>query len=287
MSKTFDLTEEGILMAVHIERGGLSQQSRMLSHEAARAHDANARRVATSVKKLDSDILAPNTSVVNRARKFFETYSIPWLNGGLRYVPIANYPKVKSGLQELSNEFEDTFMEIDSNYDSHKLDYLKQVNDIADEVPFPTREQLRAGFSFSWTEMPLPNVDDIRLKHISKKDAEAIEEGVKSQYAKILKNSQYEIVDRLRELVAHLKDKLDADGGRVFHAAVENVQEAVAIVETLNITGDPDVTRIINRVRAEIATIDVDALKKDDNLRMAKSNLASDVLADIKKSFGK
>lgn len=287
MGHDFDLTENGLLMAVHINRAGLSQQSRMLSHEAAHSHNANARKIATSVKKLDSEILSDNTSVVNRARKFFDTYSIPWMDSGLRYVPITNYPKVKQGLAKLQNEFEDSFSEIDRHYDSHKLAYLKEVNDIADEVPFPTREQLRSGFSFSWTEMALPNVDDIRLKHISKKDAVEIERNVKSQYEKILKNSQTEIVNRLKERVSHLKDKLDAEGGRIFASAVENIQEEVEIVKALNITDDPDINRIIKRIETELASIDVDAVKKNDTIRMEKSNVASSVLDDIKKSFGK
>src|SRR5579859_4112170 len=229
MSRRFDLTENGILMAVHMNRAGLSQQSRMLAQEAAKSHNANAKRMATAVKKLDSDVLADNTSVVNRARKFFETHSIPWMDSGLRYVPISNYPKVKKGLQELSNEFEDTFSEIDKHYESHKLTYLKEVNDIADEVPFPTREQLRSGFQFSWTELPLPKTDDIRLMHMSEEDAAEIEANVKSHYEKILKNSRTEILERLQKRVAHLKDKLDADGGRVFHAAVDNVKEELDV----------------------------------------------------------
>ena len=267
-------------------RAGITAQSKTLTREAAKAHKADPKSVKGIVQKLESEVLADNTSIMNRARSFLDERSLPWLKG-LRLVPLTNYNEVRKGLDKFSDEWNDSVAALLSQYDELRRDYLRRVNDLADEVEFPSRQKLEMGFRFGWTEMPLANPDDIRLKHISAKAVAEIKANISEQMETKLRSAQVEIVDRLKELILNLKEKTEDTDRRMFQSLIKNIEDAVDVLPSLNITNDPEINRLINDVKSKFTGIDVDDLKKDEKARAVVAKQASTVLDDIKKSFGR
>jgi hypothetical protein len=82
------------------------------------------------------------------------------------------------------------------------------------------------------------------------------------------------------ELVAHLRDRLqtgpDGKKKRLHESALTNLAEFLAYFDHKNVTNDDQLKRVVDDLRAKLATADVEAIKTIDTLR---ERLCSDMSA--------
>lgn len=282
---TFDIRKESVLGKVFVGQVGLTSRSRTLTDEVVANHKMDRNSAAAVVVKLEAECRKEITQAQNQARALIESKSLPWSRTGFRLIPIKNLPELMVEMSKISNKFYDGVTNLLNNYDHLRTDYLRRVNDVADEIPFPTKEQIKSGFKFDFITMPLPNVEDIRLNHVSEEVVEEIRSSTVQGFNDRLQEAQSEIVERLIQLVLHVKDQCDKDPKETrFHKTlITNIEDAVEILPSLNITNDPKITKLIEKVRDNLTGIDVEDLKKDASYRSATVQIASSVLKDLKK----
>jgi hypothetical protein len=290
MGETFDLTQEALLVRLYIGQGGLTSRSSTLTREAAEAHQADYRSVAGVIYILTAEDRKETTKAINEARAFFYANTLPWDDNAYRLVPVTRYAHLKRELQRIENEFSDSVERLLANYDHLRKDYLRRVNDLAQEVPFPTSEEFRAAFKFDLLEMPIASPHDIRLRHVNQTTVNELRTKVTAQMNDRLASAQAEIVERLKDRVRRLKEQTADKDSRLFKSLVSNIEEDVDVLPKLNLTNDPEINRLIERVRAELAGIDVTTLRGDSKeaqkLRGHIHKTASSVLDDLQ-SYGK
>lgn len=285
MSDTFDLTQEAILGRLFIGQGSLYSRSDTLTREAAEKHEADKESVSGIVRKLKASDRAKITKAINEARALFYTYTLPWSNNAFRLIPLTKYVHLKSELQRLENDFMDAVEELLTNYDDLREDYHRRVRDLAQEVPFPTKTELRNSFRFSMEEMPIANSNDIRLRHINQQEVEELKQRVQQQISERLIEAEREIIQRLTSMVTRVKEQTASKDKRIFQSLIDNIDEAMAVLPALNIDNNPEITRLIERVNRELASVDVKAVRTDEKFRKQVHKQSSDLLTDLR-SFG-
>lgn len=285
-----------MLVRVPIKMRGLTAKSQTLTREAADTHEGDRDSFSAGVKLFGVDPLSPIIRIVNMARAFHIENTLPWADTGFRLIPVERLPYWQRELTRMQGEFMDAVDGLIAAYPRLRKDYIRRVNDVAQEIPFPTLEQLKGNFDFDLMMQPIANPNDLRLKHIDPKTVAELKAKAAADMSAILDEGHKDIINRLFKVVNRIHEQTSSADGRLFRSLVGNLEEAVDVLPKLNLRNDPEIKRLINRVRTELSSIDLEALKtngkRGDVLKVAQTEraktakAASSILSDIK-SYGK
>jgi hypothetical protein len=118
--------------------------------------------------------------------------------------------------------------------------------------------------------MPLPDVGDWRLD-IGNEAAASMREQYEKFYGEQLTKAMSDVWERTHDALTKMSERLDYAGKedrKVFRdSLVENVQEIVDLLGTMNVTNDPYMTDAHKRLDAAMQGITPDALREDAYLR--------------------
>lgn len=283
-----NLSEMGMLVRVPIKMRGLTAKSQILTEEAADARDGDRDSYSAGVKKYSVDTLSPIIHIVNEARSFHGKNTLPWADTGFRLIPVERLAFWQRVLTEKQGDFIEETEALFGRYAQLRRDYVRRIHDgrIVSELPFPTLEQLRHNFDFRLMMQPIANPDDLRLKHVDPKTVAELKARATADMAAILEESHKDIINRLFKVVSKIHEQTNNADGRLFKSLVANLEEAVDVLPALNLSNDPEIKRLIGRVRTELTNINLESLKVNEKERIKTAKVAGSILSDIK-SYGK
>lgn len=86
---------------------------------------------------------------------------------------------------------------------------------------------------------------------------------------------------RMREVVAHMVDRLNDPESRFHGSLVTNVLDLVEILPRLNVSGDHDPNRFAEQIRDRLCNHSAQELKKHDLLRVTTAADAANIVAEM------
>jgi len=86
---------------------------------------------------------------------------------------------------------------------------------------------------------------------------------------------------RMREVVAHMVDRLNEPESRFHGSLVTNVLDLVEILPRLNVSGDQDLNRFAEQIRQRLCNHSAQELKKHDLLRVTTAADAANIVAEM------
>src|SRR6185312_17333824 len=150
------------------------------------------------------------------------------------------------------------------------------------ENDYPTPSELRAKFSFETKVLPLPDASDFRVA-LGNEEKDRIKRQITAAVEASLQVGSRELWYRLYEAVQHMADRLTAykvTGNGVEHpfrdTVVTNLVKLVDVLPKLNITNDPELERLANRVRASLL-VDPKELRTSESVRNETAKAAADI----------
>lgn len=278
-----NLQKEAILVTVTIKQGSVWGKSPTLANEAAEKHGADPASVSGSIIKLDKTVRAAIVNIMGQARQVLYKHTLPWDDGGYRLCPIAQYETLKRELLALQNAFYDAVQDVLDRYEELRADYHRRVPGIlAQEVPFPTYQEMQSSFRFELRELLLADPNDIRLNNVSDSVVAEIQAKVQAATNARVGSASELIVKRLIERVERVAEQCGKEKGKIYETLITNIQDDMAILPDLNITNDPKVTALIDRVRSTLAGLDFEDIRRDQGTRLHAAKLAENVLDDLR-----
>ncbi len=85
----------------------------------------------------------------------------------------------------------------------------------------------------------------------------------------------------MREVVAHMVDRLNDPESRFHGSLVTNVLDLVEILPRLNVSGDHDPNRFAEQIRDRLCNHSAQELKKHDLLRVTTAADAANIVAEM------
>lgn len=269
-------------MRLSITQGNLTAGSRDASAAAASVTNADDKSIKSGLIVLKREDRQKIINVMNDARAQFQSNTLLWDEGGYRLCPLRNYATLKSMLEEQEVNFTEAVESLLARYNALKADYEARVNGLAIENPFPSYDDLEWGFTFRWSAMPIANPLEGKLKYLDPDAAQNLQKAMQIAVQVRLGEAQKEIISRLSEKVQNLKDRVEAESPRIHDSLIGKLQAEVRILPNLNITGDPEITRLIERVRVELSSLDLNGLRNSRQYLAAAAESANSVLDDLR-----
>jgi hypothetical protein len=219
------------------------------------------------------------------ARRTFYAQTLPWADEGWRLLPTANYEAFTDAMRKARVEFEaavDTFV---AEYPDLREQARKLLNGMYRQEDYPSASALRRKFSFSVEFSPVPSQGDFRLD-LPQDQLSEIEARTMSRVERATKDAMEDAYARLRGVVEHVSETLTQPGKVFRDSIIGNVAEMVEVLTRLNVTDDPKLEEIRQRVEDELSDLNPDTLRKQPRVRARAAKTAGDILKAMEGLYG-
>ena len=285
MKTISDLADRAMLVNLHLYMLGLSRQNEKLNDELSDKHGSDKAMTKVVESLLPKEAMATLSQLRSSIRTEFYRRTLPWQDGGTRILSTGGYMEFMAFMRAAQTQWDPAVQYFVDNWDSYVDDARKKRNGLFNAAQYPTRDAVRKRFDFSYQVMPVPVADDFRAK-VSADEAAVIKKQLEESLRATVDASMADIWKRLRSVISNdqgtgIRDRLKAasDSDKTFRdSAVTNITNLLAIVPSLNLTGDPDVARFCAEIQRELTTVDAPTLREDPKVRADVIARADEIL---------
>lgn len=277
---TFDFTEASVpsissaSMLVELSIScwtGRKQDKRASDEVAAAKHaDKGVARVTKSLLGACDELDALQKFSANVRNTHYNS-TLPWSDMGPRLLPTAKYFAYHKMMTDLQNEFDRMVRAFIDAYDLEVAQAQAKLGDLFDVREYPSAEDLRSKFAFRLNYIPLPDAGDWRLD-IGNEALNSLREQYEAHYKGQLEGAMKDIWKRLYDVLSMLSRQLadqteDGKTPKIYSSVFERALEVLDLMETCNVTGDPNMQLMQRKLAQTFRGVTVEAVKDDAYLR--------------------
>jgi len=275
------ITEKAMLAAVHISVWTAVKHDRKVSREVADQHGAHQgagrynKQLLHGAQKLEE-----LRSLAGQIRQYFYKVTLPWSDEGFRLLPANFYFDLMARMREFEASFDqavDSFLRV---YPEYIEQVRPELNGLFREEDYPSPEKLRTKFGVKLEVLPIPMGADFRVEMSAEEQARVARE-IDANVRESLMRGTEDLWKRLREVVAHMVERLNEPESRIHGSLVTNVLDLVDLLPRLNVNGDADLNRFAEQIRQRLCNHSAGELKKHDLLRVTTAADAANIVAEI------
>lgn len=237
--------------------------------------------VARVSKKLLGDcaeLKALQDFTANIRSGYHSRVTLPWSNSGLRLLPTKyyfDYHKTMTALQVEWQKLVDAFLEA---YEWEASEAQAKLGDLFSRDEYPAIDKLRTKFKFNMNYIPMPEVGDWRVD-IEREAQDVLAAHYQKFYAEQSQRSVMATWSIAAEALSAMSDRLadpgegeraNKAGSKLFRdSLVDNMMDAIDKLEVFNLTGDPTMQQMKQRLTHIMDGVTPDALREDREFRLA------------------
>lgn len=285
------LSQVATIVRVKTTGLGLKRQDKQAAKESARDHNADEKAVSVNVVRLAGRGKDLVDALVKKGK---ETQA-----------DLASMTTAWDEERMLPNSLYENWLKV---FGQREREYNEIRQQLIDQIPWliaeaeqkkgsynvapPTEQELREAFSLTFTMRAIPDSGsyttmDKQMEHVFRARFEADTQAAyqaaqRDALARLAKPINH-LIDRLAAYDSKLdnKDKGIPDtSGRLYETTITNVQDICAVFSSFNLTGDPIMKGIADKLTA-FDGLEIDDLKNDLKLREATTAKAKEILSGL------
>lgn len=251
------------------------------------AHNYGASDAALSVTKRlmpDSHDLKAIEQHAAKCRVFNQENTTPWSDSNLRLIPTLKYFDHKQRLSQMQTEFyqlRDRFLQ---SYAWDKQQAQHALGTVFNDDDYPDPAKLEKKFYFNLNYLPVPTQGDFRID-LANEAISQLRNDLGDYHRSATERMAADMWRRVYEALSRLSERLDYDGvhdKKIFRdSTVNSVLDLVDLLETFNITGDPDLRAMQETLRDTMQGISAEDLRTDRQLRVVTKQKLDEAIASL------
>lgn len=282
------LSRKAVLVSMPISQWTARRLDRKVTDEVNSAHGAAADAGRYNKLLIEKKRLEAVQKAVGELRATFYRFTKPWSDeAGQRVLPNALFNTFMAEWRDGVARFDAAADAFCRDYDLFVRERKVALNGLFREEDYPPSEEIRSKFKASVNVMPFPDAADFRAdlddNVVSDIKAE-IEASGREAAAKVHAHTMEQITTVVGAMAERLKAYSERTGGRAGtfrDSLVENVRELVTLLPAFNMTNDPAVNNLCDRMARELCVEDAQALRDNEAARASVQKSAEDILADV------
>ena len=261
--------------------GSESEKDADVSRDVADQHGAHQGAGRYNKQLLrGADKLDELRTLAGQIRQHFYKITLPWSDEGFRLLPANFYFDLMARMREFEAGFEQGVESFLGVYPQYIEQVRPELNGLFREEDYPAAEKLRKKFGVKLEVLPIPSGADFRVQMSAEEQARVSRE-IDANVRESLMRGTEDLWKRLREVVAHMVDRLNEPESRFHGSLVTNVLDLVEILPRLNVNGDADLNRFAEQVKERLCNYSAQDLKKHDLLRVTTAADAANIVAEM------
>ena len=280
---TGKLSDRAMLIDLTISAYAGSKKDPKVAAEIARQHGSAERMGSYTKLLLPAEALAPITQLANAIRTYHRTHTLPWLDSGSRILASAAYFDYTQQMRTFKVQWDDATTTFVNAYPAMRGQAKVLLNGLFDPNDYPDPNRIGEKFNLAYTVYPFPDSQDFRL-NLSADATAALRAQLEQSVNAAVQQATMDIVKRMRDVVGKMAERLSAykvtkDGveNRFHDTLVSNIGDLITLVPILNITGDPNITKLAMEM-TDLIQYHPQQLRDDDVLRKDTAERADAIL---------
>jgi hypothetical protein len=277
------LATKCMIVDVRISRYNGYKTDQKASNKLIREANAQAGSAVVSKRVVPKEALADITTAYNALKAHRDKHTLPWSDKGPRIMTRNIFELFMSGFGELERQYNAAVEEfITVRYPPVRDQAAFRLGDLFNDTDYPPPEELRKKFRVDLDIDGITEPEDFRIA-LPEKELNQLKQTMEESINRRLADAMQDVWLRIAELLEHYIEKMDDDEAIFRDSTVNNLVELMNILPGLNVTGDPKLREIRQRIMNTIGSYQPDDLRKGGDLRAAAAKEAREIRESINK----
>lgn len=272
------LSQTAMLVTLNISMPGIT------------AKDDNATRAAHSVygigfasghyqkNKYAKVYINPVQSVMQQARAYHRNMTMPW-HGLNRLLPSKLYFEYTQEMNNHKLEFGNKRDDFIAKWPDIIAEAQNRLKTLYRPGDYPSAGSLKAYFSFDLEINPIPKGEHLDLKDLVTDELDILKGEIEKANDRHFKSATQDLWFRLFEVVEAMHKKVSNPDAKRFHKTiVTNIEDLVKLLDSLNVSKDPQLIEMTEEIATKLCTYDVNDIKKSKHVRADLANETDEIL---------
>ena len=253
---------------------------RKVSKEVEETHKAKINTGHYWKRLVPKAAIRPRANAGNAARNFHISNTLPWMDGGTRILPVANFEAYMAGIRKLMSAAQKEEKKLFADYSAWIDEAKRSHGSLFNPDHYPTLAELKTKFGIDIDVLPLPNVSDWRVD-LSTEQVKTMKAHAEEKMNDIHREGLVELYSRLDEMLEKANERLSDPEATFRDSLIKNIRELVELLPRMNISGDKHLEAIRKEVEEKISKTSPEDLRLDP----AKRSKVAKASADIRKKM--
>jgi hypothetical protein len=276
------ITNECFLVNITVGKWAGYKLDRQASEETAKRANAKSGAVKVSKHLIDQDAVRKINTIDAQLRNHLKKYSLPWKESGDRIMPRRVYQQF---LQEHSKLRDEYFAEVDKLVEIYAPERAKarfNLGELFKESDYPEPHALRRKFYVKLEIDPVSEGEkDFRVKMSDKSSTDQIKSEVEQQFKERIDRALAEVWETVDKVVSHFAESMSDPEKRFTANTLNKLQDLVEKIPVMNITGDPKLNEVADRIADRLSGFTADELRNDAKTRKRAAKEAQQIISDM------
>lgn len=278
------LSRKATLLAMSISQWTARKLDKKVTKETNAKYNASKDAGRFNKLLIEAEHLKKITTLVSEARTLHYSMTKPWSDQGLRILPNMLHAEFSEKFRVIQRDFNDAVDKFVAEYPGFIEKRKADLNGMFNPEDYPSPSEIRSKFKLEKQLLPFPDADDFR-SNLDPETTEAIRKELVADTANVIDNAMKDNAEQIITIVGHMASKLKdyGEGKRMHDSLVENVRELAKVLPAFNLTNDPKLDAITNRIRNELCGEEAETLKDDAKVRATVAKSADDIVRQVQK----
>jgi hypothetical protein len=277
MSITYKtIADKAIIVKVSISAWNGRIEDKKITKETNSRNGVDQNRGSYKKAIMQSDELNAITNTGQKLRNYLKSKSLPWRDGGWRLVKMEDFITIKHQIDDFKAEFEDYVKIFIAKRDLIILADKAALTTAFNLSDYPDKNTLESRFDIRFTPEKVAS-NDFRNCGWDQATIDQMEKNALIEFENRIMAGKAEMVSILREKIVDFLEALNK--GRFKQNSLDNIQEAIASVRYLNITGDNSIEELVKSIESVIPRDGKEVRSSETEQTMAKESCVASIEA--------
>lgn len=280
---SISLSSSSMLVELSVSQWTGRKLDRHAGEEVARANNAKSGAASVTKKLIVCDELKAIGSLVSTVRATHYHMTLPWLDTGIRLLPTAQYFDYQKTMTDYQQQFGKMIEAFVQQYSWEVSRAQLTLGALFNADEYPSIESIRRKFSLRLSYIPMPDAGDFRID-VGNDAQQQLATQYQNMFDAKIGEAMNDLWSRLYDALRHMSNKLvDKDGKRqkLYESMLDNVMSLINLLDTCNITNDPDMARAKRELRDALEGVTTEQLKDSDLARRRTKSEIDSIIASL------
>lgn len=259
-----DLSARALLVDLDLAWWVAEVPDKKISDSVAEQHNVNKNAGRYTKKLFPYPIEVPAydavTDKLREIQKYYKRHTVPW-EYGVRMLKASFYQEFITQLKKFSQELDDSKRKLKQEYPGYVQLAREKMNGMFVQENYPDLTQLDRKFGMSLNTMPVVAPGDFRLE-LDDALMKSLQEKHAQQFEKAQVGMSQELWKRIFNTVTRAA-KLANSKTKVFEGLFNDLDELADTLPSLNMLDDPEIEKMAQAIKEELAGRDVNVVRND------------------------
>ena len=241
----------------------------------------------TAMKRLiPTHYLREVNAIAQLGRTQHYRFTVPGIVEGTRLLSVDLYETYLNTMRTIKADFEQAVEGFVQEFPLIVAAAPDELGRAFHEQEYPTAAQIKSHFSLELKLLPVPDVQDWRIKGISSEDAEAVRAAATREVEDMYQGAIKDLTTRAHSMLEKVHDQIKTfnpahGGSKLKEPTIKALKEMAQLTVAMNVANDPHLKTLGEEMISKFDALDATKLREDASRRTALKDTIADIMGRL------